>query len=103
MDSFPHYMNAKNIGSFTSINVARVTSIFRQEIYKTLLTRKDENVYIDLDIFRIKYCNNKTPIILEILEEITPELHELGWKTKLSFGDTGLFIYSTDEPPVSCW
>jgi hypothetical protein len=103
MNSFPEHMNIQNIASFSTINNERVTSIFRQEIYETLLTRKDENVYIDLDIFRIKYCNNKTSILSEILRKIISELHGLGWKTKLSFGDTGLFIYSTDEPPVSCW
>jgi len=31
------------------------------------------------------------------------ELEELGWKCKKSFGQTALFIYSTENPPPSCW
>ena len=103
MNSFPETMNVKNIETFESINNNRIISLFRQEIYETLITRADENVYIDLDVFRRKYCNNKTCILNNIVTKITNELHELGWKTKLSFGDTGLFIYSTVDQPVSCW
>ena len=31
------------------------------------------------------------------------ELKELGWNCKLSFGGTGLFIYSTENQPRGCW
>jgi hypothetical protein len=33
----------------------------------------------------------------EILEKIIEELHVLGWKTLLSYGDTTLFIYNSDN------
>ena len=36
-------------------------------------------------------------------EIIIKELEELGWKCKLSYGQTALFIYSTENPPPSCW
>ena len=35
--------------------------------------------------------------------KIIEELQELGWKCKTSFGGTGLFIYSTENPPPNCY
>ena len=75
----------------------------RQDIYETLIKRKTENDYIDLDLVLRQYCDNNTCMLKKIIDTITEELHTLGWKTKLSFGDTGLFIYSTENPPTSCW
>jgi len=38
------------------------------------------------------------------MESIVADLVDnLGWKCKLSFSDTGLFVYSTENPPPSCW
>jgi hypothetical protein len=31
------------------------------------------------------------------------ELTQLGWKCKLSYGDTALFIYTSENPPAGCW
>ena len=39
----------------------------------------------------------------EIMSIVTNELIALGWNCKYSYNDTGLFIYSTDTPPPSCW
>ena len=103
MKSFPIEMRVENIHNFTKINYDRVTDIMRQEIYNTILNRKSENDYIDLDSFAMKYLDNKICIVLKIIDTISKELNTLGWKTKLSFGDTGLFIYSTENPPTSCW
>lgn len=103
MNKFPEHIKADNINKFPEINNQRVLSIFRQEIYEMLLTRKDENEYVDLDNFSRKYCKNKTCILNKIVEQVIYELHGLGWKTDTSFGSTGLFIYSTEEKPRSCW
>lgn len=103
MHSFPDHIKIENIKLFPTINYSRILELFREEIYITLLTRKDENEYIDLDTFSRKHCNNKSHIIMKLVEDVEKELSDLGWKTKLSFADTGLFIYSTDNQPVSCW
>jgi hypothetical protein len=103
MNSFPDHINVKNKDQFLLINYKRVESLFRQEIYETLLQRKDENEYIDLTTFSRKYCKNSTCMIDKISTKVRNELEYIGWKTKLSFGDTGLFIYSTENPPTSCW
>ena len=103
MNSFPNSICVENKSNFPGINIDRVTSIFREEIFTTLIRRKDENEYIDLDTFSRQYCGNKSSTMNMILKKIREELHNLGWKTELSFGDSGLFIYSTDEKPASCW
>lgn len=103
MESFPDHIHVNNINN-NKLNLYRnmLLCLFRKEIYDTLITRKDETEYIDLDMFSRKYCNNMK-LMNSILDDIIVEIHKLGWKTKLSFGDTGLFIYSTENPPVNCW
>lgn len=103
MKSFPQEINVKNLHNFTKINNDRIINIIRNEIYETLIKRKSENEYIDLDKLSKDYCYNNMNTISKIITDISEELHELGWKTKMSFGDTGLFIYSTEDPPTSCW
>jgi hypothetical protein len=103
MKSFPQEINVKNLHNFAKINNDRIINIIRNEIYETLIKRKSENEYIDLDKLSKDYCYNNMNTISKIITDISEELHQLGWKTKLSFGDTGLFIYSTEDPPTSCW
>ena len=38
-----------------------------------------------------------------MISELIPELLNLGWNCKLGYGDTGLFIYSTINPPSNWW
>ena len=103
MNSFPSHIHANNQSSFQEINYERLLALFRQEVYELLLKRKDDNEYIDLDSFAARYFNRKLTNVMKITEQVCCELKKLGWNTKLSFGDTGLFIYSTENPPRSCW
>jgi hypothetical protein len=103
MNCFPNTIHSDNQSSFEEINYERVLSLFRQEVYELLLKRKDDNEYIDLDSFAARYCNRKVKTVMKMTDQICSELKNLGWNTKLSFGDTGLFIYSTENPPISCW
>jgi hypothetical protein len=90
----------KYSSNFGDHNHARITNLLRKEIYEHLISREDENDYFDLDIFskRHSYLDCKKNVDL-----VCDELKELGWKIQLSFGDTGLFIFSTEEKPKSCW
>lgn len=103
MISFTGDIHVRNISNFQHLNIERIACLLRQEIHDLLLTRKDENVYVDLDIFLMKHCNRKACLLENIVKDIRDELHNLGWNTKLGFGETGLFIYSTEIPPTSCW
>ena len=103
MNSFPSHIHTNNQASFRDINYERLLCLFRQEVYELLLKRKDDNEYVDLDSFAARHFNRKLTTVMKISERVCSELNTLGWNTKLSFGDTGLFIYSTEDPPRSCW
>ena len=98
MNSFPSEINKDNKENFNNLFNNMVLCIIREDIYRLLISRKDENEYVDLDKYYSKYGKN-----INIIDDIILELNQLGWKTKLSFGDTGLFVYSTENPPSSCW
>lgn len=34
---------------------------------------------------------------------IIKEIEYIGWKTKLTYGNTAMFIYSTENPPANCY
>lgn len=99
MTHFPH---VKDIDKFEQMNYDRIKNILTTDIYDLIISRKTENEYFDLDTFNIKN-NVSMKVLHQMVKEIIIELEKSGWKTKLSFGDTGLFIYSTEEPPKSCW
>ena len=81
----------------------RILYIFRQQIYEHIINRKDENDYFAIDVFESKFLKNYPDTIQQMTNTIIKELESMEWKCKLSFGDTGLFIYSTEKPPRSCW
>jgi hypothetical protein len=66
------------------------------------MLRCNENDFVDLDTFNRKYVKDmaKTRQMAAIVSD---ELKQLGWNTLLGFGETGLYIYSTDEPPASAY
>lgn len=90
--------------NFETINYKRLISTFRNDIYNLIIGRKDENDYFDLQMFvEQNNCDINNNNIKKLFKTVILELNNLGWKTKLSFGNTGLFIYSTDILPSSCW
>ena len=101
MLNFPNEISPVNNVNFKNLNKDRLLSSLRKDIYNLIISRKDENEYYELDIFEMTYSCKE--YMNELIRQIIIDLNELGWKTQVSFGDTGLFIYSTDEPPRSCW
>ena len=102
MKQFPERLNVKNKEKFAEFNYERNKCYMRKEIYE-LMIKGDENDYYVIDDFARKYLKNDMTIALKMIEEIMNELNNLGWKTKISYGGTALFIYSTNEAPVSCY
>lgn len=101
MDKFPSLLSVNNKSEFSEIWQQIVLSYLRQEIYEHML-KEDENSYFALDTFNKKY-NVKNDVLETLYTQIIGELEEIGWKCKLSYGNTGLFIYSTEKPPSNCW
>jgi hypothetical protein len=101
MKEFPICLNVKNKKNFADIHYNRTLCYFRRDMYEHIL-REDENNYFDLENFNNKHLNDMN-IMRRMVCVIIKELELLGWKCKLSFGDTGLFIYSSKKPPSNCW
>ena len=106
MKEFPTLLHVKNKENFSEINYERVLSIFREEIYRQIIQYKtdaDENNYFELDGFGRAYFDGDMDSIQKMAKTVVAELENLGWKCAFGFGDTALFVYSTEEKPKSCW
>jgi|APSaa5957512535_1039671.scaffolds.fasta_scaffold437281_2 hypothetical protein len=101
MSSFPDHLTPELKDTFPDIILGMSVRKMRKTI-TDLVYKGDENVCFDLAKF--SRSNDITQFkTKEMVDTLVPELIALGWKCKFSFGDTGLFIYSTDKPPPSCW
>uniref|UniRef100_A0A6C0KQG9 Uncharacterized protein n=1 Tax=viral metagenome TaxID=1070528 RepID=A0A6C0KQG9_9ZZZZ len=70
--------------------------MFREQILNHLISRRNEDDYFNLDPF------SRNTHFRDILETVRQDLNSSGWKTELSFNDTGLFIFK-NEKPKTCW
>jgi hypothetical protein len=105
MKEFPNILNVKNKDSFPEIHYNRVMCYLRKSIYEHVINH-DENSYFDLDqVGRLHLSDqkNREELIASLCTAIRSELKKLGWKCKCSFGGTALFIFSSENPPSSCW
>ena len=100
MKNFPSNLNVSNKDNFKDIQLNRLLCYLRRDIYEHILSHTEED-YFFLDNFNQRVNNMEQ--VKELVRKIIPELEELGWKCKLSYGDTGLFIYSSEQPPKNCW
>ena len=101
MKEFPSILNVANKDEFPDIQYNRVLCYLRKNIYEHVI-REDENSYFDLEKFqKIQKITveNRDKMATTVIEELVV----LGWKCKLSYGSTALFIYSSENPPASCW
>ena len=97
MKEFPSILHINNKENFKDIYYNRSLCYLRKSIFEHII-KEDENTFYDLDKFKHLIKKNE-----EIILVIIKELNSLGWKCKLSYGGTALFIYSTEKPPISYW
>lgn len=105
MKEFPSLLNVNNKKNFPKLFYNRYLCYLRRDIYEHMIRwtdLKSENNYFELDRFQ---RDNKIPndLFKKMRNVIIKELQTLGWKCKLSYADTGLFIFSSESPPPSCW
>lgn len=101
MKEFPNRLNPENKEKFVTYRYDRNIAYMRKEIFELVL-RGDENCYFELDKFSRDNSLLKEEM-QKMCKTVIQELHNLGWNCKTSFGGTGLFIYSTNDPPASCY
>ena len=105
MKEFPINLNVKYKDSFPDIYYTRTLCYLRKSIYEHIIS-SDENNYFDFEEFGRKYFKDhkdRIKLTSKLIESIMLELETRGWKCKISYGGTAMFIYSTDKPPPSCW
>jgi hypothetical protein len=102
MIEFPKRLNVVNKNQFPSFFYERFICYLRKDLFEHII-REEENSYFEIDNWCRKHLKNDEETMAKMIETLREELHALGWKTALSFGSTALFIYSTEEPPKSCW
>lgn len=101
MKEFPSRLNPKNKEKFPKYRYDRNLAYMRKDIFELVLMCKENN-YFELDKFA-KNNHLEKDEIARMCDTVIEELQNLGWKCKTSHGETSLFIYSTDDPPPSCW
>lgn len=101
MDSFPTNLTPENKDTFSELYDTYWKRCIREEIYKKIITG-DEADFFDHDCFARKNYLNLDQI-RKLMYQVIDELKELGWKIKTSYGDTAVFIYSTDTLPRGAW
>lgn len=92
-DTFIKNIFVSNSINFQEKRKQHILNNFRKDIYDFLISRTSEEDYMDLT------SNKDRDLCINIIGE---ELSQAGWKWKLSFGDTGLFIFKEDVPKM-CW
>jgi hypothetical protein len=103
MDILPKVLHVNNKDTFNDLNTTRIRRLLNKDVYLLLVSRETENEYYDLDQFCIKHLNRDMKRMHELMKDVLTNLETLGWKCKYSYNDTGLFIYSSENPPPSCW
>jgi hypothetical protein len=110
MIAFPSTFNVKHKKSLNKLQLGNALRELRKAIAQHMCAynyEKDdndtENNYFALDSFWNNWPGIEETNREKILETVIGDLQNLGWYTKTSFGGTALFIYSTQEPPKSCW
>ena len=101
MREFPSHFIPTNKEKFHVYIYKRNLAYMRKEIFELVL-QGNENNYFDLENFR-RVHKIKNSDIINMVDVIKDELQKLGWKVKTSFGETGLFVFSTETPPSSCY
>ena len=98
MNSFPSHLSDPNI--FIQTLDDYLLQKMRKKIYLHIL-RNQQNDFFDMELFNRNYVKDmkKTEAFSETLIK---ELSELGWKTFIGYGGTGLFFYD-QELPTSAW
>lgn len=100
MKKLPDKLSVVNKEQLIHTKYNRCLCYLRKNIYEFMLSRKSENEYFDFDDFLSKlFCDLSKEHISQIKNDITIEINNLGWKTIFAYGNTALFIYSSEKYP----
>lgn len=101
MDKFTELVHSNNKNNFFEVKRNHYIRILREDIFRFLING-DENDFFDINKFNKTYLDDEK-MCESIFSEIIQELEEMGWKYKICFGGTGIFFYTSENPPASAW
>lgn len=101
MKLFPKSLHVENKNNFIKLKYGRCKCYLRRAIYEHMITYEEKD-YFSLEEFNETRVKNMK-MTQRLANEIIEELKVLGWKCKRAYGQTGLFIYSTEKPPSNCY
>ena len=94
MKKFPSKLSPVNISLFNSYNTSRITRCLRRRIYEWMVS----------DDFKTRCFDLQTTLYPEhVIDNISKELNSLGWKTKIAFAYSCLYIYKEDDENPCKW
>lgn len=100
MKNFPSKLTPNNLPLFKSYYHKRLLCYLRRKIYEWMISPDfHEN---DNRCFSLQDFNSTLPISSypkDTIDTIIKELNALGWKTRLAYGNSALFIHKEDENP----
>ncbi len=100
MKNFPSRLTPNNIPSFESYYDKRLLCYLRRKIYEWMIS---PDFYENNNrCFSLQDLDSPIPISSDSKDDIDviiKELNSLGWKTRLAYGNSALFIYKEDENP----
>lgn len=97
MDAFPTELAPSNT-ELAAMMHKHVMRRLREKVFCCVASGDPES-FFDLAAFEFaSYARLK-----DLVADVCAELHTLGWETKLTYGDTALFVYSKANPPKFIW
>jgi hypothetical protein len=82
MKEFPKTLATNNIENFNEYNYNRLKCYLRRDLYEHIISHNQDE-YFSLDKFNEERVNN-LETTKKMLNELVPELEELGWICKTS-------------------
>jgi hypothetical protein len=102
MQSFSSDISPLNRENFDRVWGEKIKERLRKHVSNFILSRNGENDFFDIDIFNRRYVKD-IDITNNTVNDIVNELNNLGWKTYIGFGGTGLYIYSSEDLPLGVY
>ena len=101
MKKFPSKLLPENISLFNSYNTTRITRYLRRRIYEWMISDDFATRCFDLQMSQGQLQMSQYPS--HVIDNISKELNLLGWKTKIAFAYSSLYVYKEDDENPCKW
>ena len=115
MKKFPSKLLPENISLFDSYNTTRIIRYLRRRIYEWMISDDFVTRCFDLQLSQGQLQTSQGQLQTSqgqlqtsqypshVIDSISKELNLLGWKTKIAFAYSSLYIYKEDDENPCKW